>query len=241
MSIDYSKCCIYKIQHIDKEDLVYVGHTTNFKQREINHKTICNNEKDKKHNRKLYQMIRANGGFDCFKMVMIEQYPCESKLEACKREDECMLELQASMNTCRAVFNKEEYEKQYRADHKEEINKGKRESYAKNKDKRKQYYEEHKDQKKEYMNEYYEKNKDEINRKRRETYKEEKDKNKERRKKYYEEHKDEIIEREKKYREEHKEQIKEYQRQYKIKNREEINKKKRERRANANLLIKDKL
>jgi len=28
--MDYSKCCIYKIEHNDNESLVYVGHTTNF-------------------------------------------------------------------------------------------------------------------------------------------------------------------------------------------------------------------
>jgi hypothetical protein len=29
-------------------------------------------------------MIRANGGWQCFKMVMIEEYPCANHLEACR-------------------------------------------------------------------------------------------------------------------------------------------------------------
>ena len=29
--MNYLNCCIYKIEHIDDENLVYVGHTTNFK------------------------------------------------------------------------------------------------------------------------------------------------------------------------------------------------------------------
>jgi hypothetical protein len=52
-------------------------------------------------------MIRANGGWQCFKMVMIEEYPCANHLEACRREDECMRELKATMNSCGAVLDKE--------------------------------------------------------------------------------------------------------------------------------------
>ena len=47
--IDYSNCCIYKIQHIEKEDLVYVGHTTNFTKRKCQHKYICKSELSSKH------------------------------------------------------------------------------------------------------------------------------------------------------------------------------------------------
>ena len=35
--IDYSNCCIYKIEHIENDTLIYVGHTTNFKQRKAEH------------------------------------------------------------------------------------------------------------------------------------------------------------------------------------------------------------
>ena len=41
--IDYSNCSIYKIEHIEDESLIYVGHTTNFKQRKSNHKSNYNN------------------------------------------------------------------------------------------------------------------------------------------------------------------------------------------------------
>jgi len=47
MSIDYSKCIIYKIVNVDNENSVYVGHTTNFNQRKGKHKSDCNNEKGK--------------------------------------------------------------------------------------------------------------------------------------------------------------------------------------------------
>ena len=42
--IDYSNCCIYKLEHIENESLIYKGHTTNFKQRKAQHKNNCNNE-----------------------------------------------------------------------------------------------------------------------------------------------------------------------------------------------------
>ena len=91
LSIDYLNCCIYKIEHIENASLVYVGHTTNFKQRKLRHKSSCNNETDKlKHNYKVYQMIRKNGGWDMFRMVEIEKYPCNNKQEADKREFEIM-------------------------------------------------------------------------------------------------------------------------------------------------------
>ena len=38
--IDYSKCCIYKIEHIENDNLVYVGHTTNWDKRKTAHKRI---------------------------------------------------------------------------------------------------------------------------------------------------------------------------------------------------------
>ena len=105
-SIDYLNCCIYKIEHIENASLVYVGHTTNFKQRKLRHKSSCNNETDKsKHNYKVYQMIRKNGGWDMFRMIEIEKYPCNDKQEAEKREFEIMKKLNASMNTMSANKN----------------------------------------------------------------------------------------------------------------------------------------
>ena len=56
-AMNYSKCSIYKIEHIENESLVYVGHTTNFNKRKGSHKTSCKNEDNKKFNLKLYQMI----------------------------------------------------------------------------------------------------------------------------------------------------------------------------------------
>ena len=45
--IDYSICCIYKIEHFENDNLVYVGHTTNFNKRKGEHKSCSKNENGK--------------------------------------------------------------------------------------------------------------------------------------------------------------------------------------------------
>jgi len=70
--MDYSKCCIYKIEHIEDESLVYVGHTTCFDKRKAQHKSCCKNENDKAFKNKLYEMIRSNGGWEMFKMIHLK-------------------------------------------------------------------------------------------------------------------------------------------------------------------------
>jgi|AntAceMinimDraft_1070359.scaffolds.fasta_scaffold71380_2 hypothetical protein len=164
-AMNYSKCSIYKIEHIENESLVYVGHTTNFDKRKGEHKSNCKNENGKAFNYKLYQMIRDNGGFDMFKMIEVEKYPCKDKREAERREDEIMKELKASMNTYKSFRTDEErkeYEKQYREDNKETI----QEYYETNKEKlqeyKKEYQENNKEKIQEYDKEYYETHKDMI-------------------------------------------------------------------------------
>jgi hypothetical protein len=155
-AMDYSKCCIYKIEHIENESLVYVGHTTNFNKRKGEHKSSCKNENGRAFNFKLYQMIRDNGGFDRFKMIEVEKYPCKDKREAERRENEVMKELKANMNTMKSFTTEDERkekEKQY---------------YETNKEKIQEYYETNKECIKEYMKQYREDNKEYIKEKKRE-------------------------------------------------------------------------
>ena len=51
--IKYQNTVIYKIQHIEKDDLLYIGHTTDFTKRKYSHKANCTNENTKKYNFKL--------------------------------------------------------------------------------------------------------------------------------------------------------------------------------------------
>jgi len=118
--MDYSKCCIYKIEHIDNESLVYVGHTTCFDKRKTKHKSGCKNDNGKTYNLKVYQMIRQNGGWEMFKMIEVEKYPCADKREAERRENEVMKELRACMNTNKSFIQEmSEYHKEYYELHKE--------------------------------------------------------------------------------------------------------------------------
>jgi hypothetical protein len=183
-AIDYSKCCIYKIEHIDNESLVYVGHTTNFIKRKIKHKSCCNDDKNKAFNIQLYRMIRENGGWDNFKMIEVEKLNCNDKREAERRENEVMKELKANMNMIKSYIGKDEYKeyrkikgKEYYLLNKEKIderhkayNKNNqikiKEYYNKNKDKFKQYYLNNKEEIKETKKEYHLKNKSQISEKR---------------------------------------------------------------------------
>ena len=45
--IDYSKSVIYKIEHVDNPELLYVGSTTDFIRRKSQHKNTCINSNSK--------------------------------------------------------------------------------------------------------------------------------------------------------------------------------------------------
>ena len=176
LPMDYSKCCIYKIEHVDDESLVYVGHTTCFDKRKTAHKYNCKKDNNKHYNLKVYQMIRQNGGWDAFKMLEVEKYPCADKREAERRENEVMKELKASMNTNKSFRTQDEiteYKKEYDTNYYEsnkhkiqeynkeysEVHKPKKQEYNK------EYYELHKEKKKEQVKEYQKNNKLKINEK----------------------------------------------------------------------------
>ena len=160
--MDYSKTIIYKIVCNDLNvNGCYVGHTINMTKRKYSHKSICHNEKSKYHNRKIYKIIRENGGWENWTMLLVEKFPCKDKHEACKREREVYEELDAKMNTLIPYLTQEEYNqnrkqnrKQYREEHQEEINQN-----------QKKYYQGHKEYYKQYDKQYREENKAEINKK----------------------------------------------------------------------------
>jgi alpha-galactosidase/6-phospho-beta-glucosidase family protein len=130
-------------------------------------------------------MIRGNGGWDRFKMIEVEKYPCKDNREAERREDEVMKELKASMNTYKSFRTEEErkeYNKDYHKEYREaniDIIKKKDKQYSKeyyetNKEKIQQYREDNR----EHMKEYYETNKEQIKEKTKEYYETNKEKNK---------------------------------------------------------------
>ena len=134
---------IYKIFCKDLPNDLYVGSTKNFRDRIRTHKSKCYNENDKEYNKNLYQVIRANGGWENWNIEIIKELEVESKDDAEIVEEEYRIKLQANLNTLRCFRTHEErleqsresaknwnenhkeqrreYEKKWREEHREQI------------------------------------------------------------------------------------------------------------------------
>ena len=161
-NVDYSKTIIYKIVCNDENiDYLYVGSTTDFTKRKYTHKCSCSNINNKNYNEKKYIQIRQNGGWDNFKMIEIEKYPCNDKREAEAREEELRIKLKANMNM-RRCYTTEEQKWAYYNDNKEKV----KEYYNDNKykiiEQQKAYYINDKEKVKEKVKEHYNNNKEKI-------------------------------------------------------------------------------
>jgi hypothetical protein len=151
--IDYAKTIIYKIvcNNLSVTDN-YVGHTTDFVRRKQSHKNRCTNEKDKKHNFKIYRIIRENGGWINWSMIEIEKFPCETVFEACRQERYHYELLNSTLN----MIYPQRSQKEYYEIHKKKINERVKEYYVANKKKVKEriliYKDSHKEELKEKKN-----------------------------------------------------------------------------------------
>ena len=178
----FENSVIYKLVHKEDQDneMIYIGSTTNFRGRKSEHKGNCCNENKIEYKRGLYQYIRNNGGWDCWEMIAIETYPCESKRDLEIRE-------RYWIETFKSKLNKQiptRTIKEWFEENKEQLS-----------EKRKEYYEENKEQLAKKSKEYREANKEQIKIKKRLYY----DANIEKKKEY-----------DKKYREDNKEKKAEY-------------------------------
>jgi len=99
LPIDYQKSLIYKLccNDITIKD-TYVGSTTDFIKRKSSHKSNCNNPNNIGHHLKVYKFIRQNNGWDNWSMILIEKYPCESKLQLKQRERHWIETLECKLN-----------------------------------------------------------------------------------------------------------------------------------------------
>ena len=208
---NYLNSVIYKIEHINNPELIYVGSTTNFIRRRADHKKNCNKETNKKYNIKLYQMMRQNGGFNEFKIMIIKNYPCNNKIELVIEEEKHRKEFQTTLNSIRAHTTTEERkEQQQKTD--------------------KKYYKQNKEQIIEQVKEYYEANKEQIKKQKKEYYEDNKEQIAEYNKEYYENNKEQRKKIDKEYYEANKEQIKEQKKEYREQNKDKINQRRRELR-----------
>ena len=159
MNYNTDQSVIYKISCNDKIcEYVYIGSTTDFKERLWKHKSCCNNENGKGYNCNVYKTIRDNGGFDNWTMSIIEIYPCNSRQELHVREQYYIEQQVNKINSRNSIPNPNSY----------------REYYVANRDmimeRHKKYNSDHRDQTNKNQRERHHMNRDEINEKRRERY-----------------------------------------------------------------------
>ena len=131
----------------------YVGSTKAFRQRKNKHKSDCNLETCKSYNLKIYQTIRANGGWNNWEMKPIDTKIC-SKLDSRIHETKLMEERHATLNCIKAYISEEQ-----KKEENNERNKYDPEKYQQNRNK---ILEQRKN--------YKQKNKDKINARKRELY-----------------------------------------------------------------------
>jgi len=238
MLADYNKTVIYKIQCKDVNITdIYIGHTTCYYQRYRLHKSNCNNETSKSYNSKIYKIIRENGGWENWNMIIIEKYPCNNINEARDRERFWIEKECSTLNVSIPNRSKKEYDQIYRIIHREEISEKSKEYRENNKDKIKQYIECNKEKISFQKQDWYEENKEKILEKAKEYYEENKEQKLEYQKQYAEEHKEEIAEKQKEYREKNKEKLSEQKKEYRAAHKEEAAKAQKEwREANKEKL-----
>lgn len=120
--VNYGENVIYKLCCKNPEiQNIYVGHTTNFRRRKSEHKSDCGNKNKECYNYNVYSFIRENGGFNNWDMVLIEEYPCENKLQAHQRERYWIEILNATLNCSIPTRSEKEYKKIYYSENKDEI------------------------------------------------------------------------------------------------------------------------
>ena len=95
---------IYKICCDDLPDFVYVGSTKAFRERKYQHKKKYNKE----HSQKIYTTIRENGGWDNWRMVIIEECGEINFTQARIKEEEHRVKLNANLNMQKCHITEEE-------------------------------------------------------------------------------------------------------------------------------------
>jgi hypothetical protein len=162
---DYSKTIIYKLCCKDPSVTdIYVGHTTAFIKRKHEHKYGCTKETNKSYNLRVYKFIRDNGGWDNWDMIELCRTECIDSMDAKKKERTYLEELGATLNTEIPSRPAVERQKEYRAEHVEELKEYSQTYYQNNQDKcikySRTYYKNNKDKCIEYSKTYYKNNKD---------------------------------------------------------------------------------
>ena len=108
--IDYKTRIVFFYMLICKDVKVlntYAGNTVSWKERKYLHKSDCNNVNSPKYNYKVYQIIRANGGFSNWSMIEIHKQLCTDKRDAERIEQSFITKYKCDMNTNNAIIPRE--------------------------------------------------------------------------------------------------------------------------------------
>ena len=100
---------------------VYVGSSKNLRVRKSQHKNKCNTQNCKEYSYKVYQFIRANGGFQNFDIVQLEEANFDTKYELRARERHYLELLNATLNKCVPNRTNAESVKNYFINNRDEI------------------------------------------------------------------------------------------------------------------------
>lgn len=212
---DFSKGKIYKITNLTSDDPCdcYVGSTCDLLcRRWAVHKAFW--KRNDYPNRLLYQQF-SEVGIDNFRIVLIENYPCNDINELKAREEFHRSQINAKYNSIRAFVTEEDIQaqkKQYYEKNKH-ITCEKAKEYRKlNKDKiavrHKNYYEANKETLLQRNHEYHEQHKEQIREQQKEYYQLNREKRLAQSNERYQQHKMHIIQQHKEYRQNNKEIIK---------------------------------
>jgi hypothetical protein len=106
INIDYSNTVIYKITCDDKSITnTYVGHTTNFIQKKYVHKQNCIKTRKVNNKCEMYDIIRKNGGWENWKMEILDFFNCVDHNAAIIKEQEYYKILCKTSNNVNNVNN----------------------------------------------------------------------------------------------------------------------------------------
>ena len=87
---------------------VYVGHTSDFVKRKLQHRHIVSSPLDQSYHLKVYQSIRANGGWTNWDAVPIETCLLETRDAARVRERYWAEQLNATLNSVRPICHRDD-------------------------------------------------------------------------------------------------------------------------------------
>ena len=168
---EFNNYTFYKFSCLtDNVECCYVGSTANFLARQRKHKTNCNNANSTNHNIKLYETIRANGGWNNWKMIVVGSLENITLKDALIKEEEYRINLKADLNMIRAYRSDEIKAEQKKYTWITWNNKETTKDYKSN------WYENNKEQILEKQQNRYEENKEELNRKHKIYYEKNKEK-----------------------------------------------------------------